>query len=243
MMKRVVTTVLLLILAVRADAAVVRVSAAASLKDALDEICRIYARGHGGVTLLTNYGASGGLARQIESGAPADIYISANSGWVDYLKGKGTLDNASIAPLAANALVFAGREGRKVTGMADLPRLERIAVGSPASVPAGAYALAALRRAGIERLVESKLVMARDVRAALLYAERGEADGAFVYRTDLLLAKRAKLLFVVPAALYPPIVYPAALTMTGARDKDAVAFFRFLFTGEAQAVLKRYGFD
>ncbi|HEY6873223.1 MAG TPA: molybdate ABC transporter substrate-binding protein [Geobacteraceae bacterium] len=242
MLKRLMFTALFLAFASLAHAGEIRLSAAASLREAVDEICDRYARAHGGVTFVRNYGGSGTLAKQIENGAPADIFISANSEWLDYLKGKRHLAPGSVAEFAANTLVFAGRDGRKATEMRDLPALDRIAIGSPRSVPAGEYAMAALQRAGIASRLEKKLVLARDVRDALMYAERGEVDGAFVYRTDALRGRRVKILFTVPPELYPRISYPMALTAAGVRNDEAAAFYRYLLSGEARTVLGKYGF-
>ena len=126
--------------------------------------------------------------------------------------------------------------------MQDLIKLERIAIGSPKSVPAGEYAAGALKKAGLDTRLEKKLVMAKDVRECLMYAERGEVDGAFVYRTDALLAKQAKILFTVPQELYPRVTYPMALTIAGAKNRDAVAFISYLRSDEAKTVLSKYGF-
>lgn len=243
MLKRLVVAVLFIVLAVQAHAGEVRLSAAASLREALDELCGRYAQDHKGARFIRNYGASGTLAKQIDNGAPADIFISANVEWLDFLKGKGRLDTGSIGTVAFNTLVFVGRGDLRGAGMKDLPGLARIAIGSPKSVPAGEYALEALKKAGIAGQLEKKLVMARDVRDALMYVERGEVDGAFVYRTDALRMKRAKLLFVVPSELYPRISYPMALTVTGGRNEEAAAFYRFLRSGEARTVLGKYGFE
>jgi molybdate transport system substrate-binding protein len=220
----------------------VSLSAAASLKDALNELTEGFGRQHPGVRFLKNYGASGTLAKQVENGATADIFISANQEWVDYLKQKKLLDLASVATFAYNTLVFAGNPASKVGGMQDLPRLEKIAIGSPKSVPAGEYALQALKRAGIDRQVEKRLVMARDVRECLMYAERGEVDGAFVYRTDALQAKTVKILFTVPQELYSRVTYPMGLTVSGSGKPDAVAFYRYLQSAQAKKVLQKYGF-
>ena len=100
----------------------------------------------------------------------------------------------------------------------------------------------ALKKAGIEKQLEKKLVMAKDVSECLMYAERGEVDGAFVYRTDALKAKQAKILFTVPQNLYPRVTYPMGLTITGAKNKDAEAFYKYLQSGDALAVLAKYGF-
>lgn len=243
MLKRLIFTMVVLLLAVPAHAGEIRLSAAASLREALDEICARYALEHKEVRFVRNYGGSGTLAKQIHNGAPADIFISANSDWLYYLKGKKSLEPASITIFAYNTLVFAGRGDRKAAGMSDLPGLARIAIGSSMSVPAGEYAMTAMRNAGIAPQLEKKLMPARDVREALMYAERGEVDGAFVYRTDALQAKRARIMFTVPPQLYPRISYPMALTVTGAKNRDAAGFFRFLRSGEARAILVKYGFE
>ena len=169
-------------------------------------------------------------------------FISANGEWVDYLKGKNRLDAGSVSAFAYNALVFAGRGERKAMGMGDLPALDRIAIGSPKSVPAGEYAIEAFRKAGIDKQLEKKLVMAKDVRECLMYAERGEVDGAFVYRTDALQARRARILFSLPQELYPRVTYPMGLTTAGAGNREAEAFYRYLQGKDAKAVLARYGF-
>lgn len=232
----------LLLLATPVLAADINLSVAASLKDAINELSDSFARKHPGVKFLKNYGASGALAKQIENGAPADLFISANLEWMDYLKGKNLVDASGIGTFAYNTLVFAGTRGH-VASMKDLAGLEKIAIGSPKSVPAGEYAMEAFKKAGIDRQLEKKLVMAKDVRACLLYAERGEVDGAFVYKTDALLAKQAKIRFTVPQELYPRVTYPMALTVAGKKNGDAVAFIAFLRSDEARGVLTRYGFS
>ena len=225
-----------------ATAGEVNLSIAASLKEVINELSGSFAKKNPGVKFLKNYGASGALAKQIENGAPADIFISANLEWMDYLKGKKLVETSSIGTFTYNTLVFAGRDDKKVTGIQDLIKLEKIAIGSPKSVPAGEYAMKALKTAGIDKQLENKLVMARDVRDCLMYAERGEVDGAFVYRTDALQAKQSKILFSVPQELYPRVIYPMALTVAGARNKDADAFFKYLQSDNAKTVLSKYGF-
>ena len=220
----------------------VSLSVAASLREVINELSGSFTKKHPGVKILKNFGASGALAMQIENGAPVDIFLSANREWVDYLQKKKLLEEASIGTFAYNTLVFAGTSKAGVTGMRDLPRLGRIAIGSPKSVPAGEYAVEALKNAGIDRQLAKKLVMARDVRECLAYAEEGEVDGAFVYRTDAIQAKRARILFVVPQELHPRVTYPMGLTVGGARKSDAQAFYRYLQSGEAKAVLVKYGF-
>jgi molybdate transport system substrate-binding protein len=208
----------------------------------INELSDNFARQNVGIKFLKNYGGSGALAKQIENGAPADIFISANLEWMDDLKNKGLMENVSIAIFTYNTLVFVGSTDKKVPGLQDLHKLGKIAIGSPRSVPAGEYAMAALQKAGIYKKLEKKLVMARDVRECLTYAERGEVDGAFVYKTDAMLAKQAKVLFVVPQDFYPRVTYPMGLTLKGAKNKDAEAFYKHLQTEDAQVVLAKYGF-
>ena len=220
----------------------VNLSIAASLKDVMNELTDSFARQNADVKFLKNYGGSGALAKQIENGAPADIFVSANIQWMDHLQSKKLMSAPSIGIFAYNTLVFAGMTEKKVSGLQDLHKLEKIAVGSPKSVPAGQYAMEALKKAGVEKQLEQKLVMAKDVRECLMYAERGEVDGAFVYKTDALLAKQAKILFAVPQNLYPQVTYPMGLTGSGSKNKDAEAFYKYLQSGEARAVLAKYGF-
>jgi molybdate transport system substrate-binding protein len=241
LIKMATTLLCLLLLTSPVLAAEIHLSVAASLKEVINELSDSFARKHPGAKFVKNYGASGALAKQIENGAPSDVFISANLEWMDYLKKKNLVDSASIGTFTYNTLVFAGVPG-KASSMQDLIKLERIAIGSPKSVPAGEYAMEAFKKAGIDKHLEKKLVMAKDVRECLMYAERGEVDGAFVYKTDALLAKQAKILFTVPQELYPRVTYPMALTVAGAKNRDAAAFFAYLKGAEAKAVLSKYGF-
>jgi molybdate transport system substrate-binding protein len=231
----------LLLLAQAAVAGEVSVAAAASLKEVVGELADRFARQQPGVRVIRNFGGSGILAKQIENGAPTDVFIAANQEWIDYLAARKLVDTASIGTFAHNSLVFVG--SRPVSGLADLPSLGRIAIGNPKSVPAGEYAQEALRRAGLAKQLEKRLVMARDVREALLYAERGDVDGAFVYRTDALLTKQARQQFVVPQGLYPRIAYPVCLTIKGAGNSDAARFLAFLGSAEARSLLQKFGFE
>lgn len=232
----------LLFLAAPVFAGEVSLSVAASLKEVINELSAAYSKSNPSVKFLKNYGASGALAKQIENGAPADIFISANLEWMDYLKNKKMADTAFISTFAYNTLVFAGTTA-KASSLQDLTKLNKIAIGSPKSVPAGEYATEALKKAGLDKQLEKKLVMAKDVRECLMYAERGEVDGAFVYHTDALQAKQAKILFTVPQKLYPRVTYPMALTVSGAKNKDAAGFLHFLQSSAAKPVLAKYGFN
>lgn len=233
---------LFLLTSAPAMAGELNLSVAASMKEVINELTGNYEKTHPGITFVKNFGASGALAGQIENGAPADLFIAANSEWMDYLKGKNLVDRKSQKTFAYNTLVFAGSTGKKVTSMRDLVKLDKIAIGSPKSVPAGEYATTAIRNAGLEQQVQGKLVMAKDVRECLMYAELGEVDGSFVYRTDALQGKKAKLLFTVPQKLYPRVVYPMALTVKAATNREAQSLHAYLQGSEAKSVLKKYGF-
>jgi len=234
---------LVLLFAGSAIAAGINLSVAASLREVVTELSDTFAKSHAGVTFQNNFGASGVLAKQIESGAPADIFFSANLEWMDYLKERKLLDEKSISTFAHNVLVFVGKPESKVTRLEDVIKLEKIAIGSPKSVPAGEYAMQAFNKAGIDKQLENKLVMARDVRECLLYADRGEVDGAFVYKTDAEeMAKNVKILFIVQQDLYPRVTYPMALTTGGSKKAEAIAFLKFLQSAEAKSVLAKHGF-
>ena len=246
-MKRITTRLFLsviccILLAGPALAADLNLSVAASLRDAVTQIADDFAKKSPGINLQKNFGASGALAKQIENGAPCDIYFSANTEWADYLKEKKLLDAGSITTLAFNEVVFVGKPESKVQSLKDVVKLEKIAIGSPKSVPAGEYAMAALKKAGLDAQLEKKLVMAKDVRECLMYADRGEVNGAFVYKTDALMAKNVKALFTVPQELYPRVTYPVALTLSGGAKPEAAAFFTYLQSAQAKKVLANYGF-
>lgn len=224
------------------EAAEVRLSVAASMTDAAKALIAAYQKSAPEVTFLPNFAASGALAKQIAQGAPADLFISANPKWMDYLVKTGSVAADQVRTLAFNSLVLVGHQGLQVESMADLAHLGRIAIGSPKGVPAGQYAEQALKNAGLYARLAPRLVLAKDVRQALVYADRGEVDGAFVYRTDALLAQHAAILLQVPARLYSRVQYPVALTRTGAANPAAVAFAAFLKTPAAAGILEKNGF-
>lgn len=227
-----------------ANAADIRLSAAASLTEAVTELIAGYAQEHPQVAVLPNFASSGALAKQISAGAPADIYISANPKWMQYLQQQGLVAADSMKELLQNRLVVVGSNGTEISSLRQLSGLSLIAICSPKSSPAGQYAEQALSAAGVyaSLVAEQKLVLAKDVRQALLYADRGEVDAAFVYRTDALLATRAQILFAVPQDSHTPISYPVALTARGAIQDAPRAFYAYLFSAEGQQVFRKHGF-
>jgi len=240
-----ITGIFFLIAASVVHAAEVRLSAAASMTDVIKALIGSFHSQHPGVAIFPNFGPSGGLAKQIQQGAPADIYISANRKWMTYLVDQKLIEPGTDAVFAYNSLVFVGKKEKEVTGMGDLAKLARIGIGTPRSVPAGQYAEQALRASGLydQLLEKGKLVMAKDVRQALIYADRGETDGSFVYKTDALLATSAGILFEVPQDLYSTVAYPIGLTIAGAAKSEAKAFYDYLTSSEAKSIIAKYGFS
>lgn len=225
-------------------AAQVRLSAAASLTDATRSLILRFNREHSEVQIIANFAGSGSLAKQILHGAPADLYISANKKWITYLLEHNRLDSQNLFLAAYNELVFVGKKETRVTKLSDVTRLSLLAIGSPDSVPAGQYAAQAMKSVGVydEMIKKHKLVIAKDVRQALLYADRGEVDGAFIYKTDARLARNCSVLFTVPPQLHDTITYFMALTTGGVENDSARQFFRFLQGAEARSILSTFGF-
>jgi molybdate transport system substrate-binding protein len=243
MIRFVLVGILLAAFSCSAVAGEVAISAGVGLKDVINDVAAAFVQKSQSVKILKNYAASGVLARQLDGGAQTDIVFVANVAWMDYLKEKKHVEAGNVAPFAYNTLVFAGKGAQRASGLDEVVRLERVAVGSPKSVPAGEYAMEAFKNAGIDKQMEKKLVLARDVRECLLYAERGEVDGAFVYRTDALLSQDVTIWFTVPQKLHSRVVYLSALTVSGSKNRDAVEFFAFLGFPEARALLTKYGFE
>jgi molybdate transport system substrate-binding protein len=243
MIKLILSVLMLFVLSFCAMAQEVKIGAGVGLKDVLNDLSVAFVEKYPSVKATKNLAPAGVLAKQMDSGAILDLVIFPDVKWMDYLKEKKHVDAGSIAPVAYNTLVFIGPSTTKAANLNDLVRLDRIAIGSPKSVPAGEYAMEALKKAGIDKKLEKKLVMARDVRQCLTYAERGEIDGAFVYRTDALLAKHAVILFSVPRKFYSPIVCMMALTVSGVANPAAARFFSFLQSEEGKEIIARHGFE
>ncbi|GAB3627417.1 Putative molybdate-binding periplasmic ABC transporter [Pandoraea terrae] len=224
-----------------------QVYAAASLKDALDDLSATYTKETGKKPVLV-YGASSTLARQIEKGAPADVFISADLDWMDYAQKHDLIDVASRRNLLGNALVLiapATTRGnvdlKPGVALNDLLGDGRLAMGDPAHVPAGLYGKAALEKLGAWSQVQGKVAAADNVRNALLLVARGEAPYGIVYKTDANAEKRVRIAGTFPADSHAPIVYPLAVTKQADRAV-AEPFYKFLQTPAAMAVFQRYGF-
>lgn len=230
-----------------ASSGTVVVFAAASLKTALDAIGTKWSAASGN-RVTFSYAASGPLAKQIENGAPADIFVSADLKWMDYLADKTLIQPASRRTLLGNTLVLIAPAGTtsdiriaKGFKLGEAIGDGKLATGDPKSVPAGTYARAALTSLGVWDTVAPKIAGADSVRAALAFVARGEAPYGIVYRTDANSEPKVKVLDTFPADSHPPIVYPVALTATS-KTPAAADFLAFLGGPEAAKVFEAEGF-
>ncbi len=226
-----------------AQAAEMNVSAAASLSNAFNELKEIFAKKNPGLKVNANYAASNPLLRQIIEGAPVDVFASADQGTMDKAAEAKMIRPESRKNFAANDLVLIVPKGAaKPKALADLSKMSRIAIGNPASVPAGRYSKAALESAGLWDKLADKYIMGASVRQVLDYVARGEVDAGMVYATDAKqLGDKVDIVLVLGG--HEPVTYPAAVVVSGANPKAGQAFVDFLLTPEAQAVLAKYGFS
>ncbi len=224
------------------------VFAAASMKNALDDIDTAFTA-RTGIKVNASYAASSTLARQIEQGAPADIFVSADTDWMDYAVGKKTINAATRSNLLGNSIVLIAPKDSRIDNVTigqgfDLAKLAgdgKIATGDVKSVPVGKYAKAALEKLGAWKAAESKFAMAESVRAALTLVARGEAVLGIVYSTDAKVEPGVKIVGTFPADSHPPIIYPVAATSTA--KPEAKAYLDYLHSAAAKAVLEKYGFN
>jgi molybdate transport system substrate-binding protein len=237
----------LLALAVPAAADTVTVFAAASLKDGLDAGVKAY-QARAADRIVVSYAASSALARQIDAGAPADLFVSADLEWMDYLEQRKLIRSGTRRNLLRNRLVLIAPQGSAVSvdivpgfPVARLLGGGRLAMANPDAVPAGKYGKAALAALGVWKDVESKVAAAENVRAAMMLVSRGEAPLGIVYRTDAAVDSRVKIVGTFPESTHPPIVYPIAVTASG--KPAAERFLRWLMQPEARALFAKYGFE
>jgi len=223
----------------------VTVSAAISLKDCLDEIGKIYEKAHPGAKISFNYAGSGTLQRQIEQGAPVDIFFSAAEKQMDDLQSKDLVDVGTRRNIVSNQLVLiVPASNTTIHTFQDLSNIsvKVLALGEPSTVPAGTYARQTLEHLGIWGSVEKKIVLAKDVRAVLTYVKTGNADAGMVYQTDAQGSPKVRIVTVAPADSHDPIIYPAAI-LKGAKNLSAATLFlAFLSSSAAREVFAKYGF-
>jgi molybdate transport system substrate-binding protein len=230
------------------DSSTVLVFAAASLTNVLDDLSKAFTK-QTKVPVKSSLAASSVLAKQIEAGAPADVFFSADVEWMDYLEHRKLLKPGSRHDVVGNHLVLIAPADSPVTvkianGVDLVPALGpqgRIATGDPDSVPVGKYAQAALQKLGVWGKVSGRIVRAENVRAALAFVARGEAPLGIVYKTDALAEKRVRIVAEFPENTHPPITYPIAVTTRA--GPTAQQFVDFTRAAAAAEIFRKYGFD
>jgi len=221
--------------------------AAASMKNALDEANAAYTA-KTGIKVVASYAASSALAKQLEQGAPADVFISADTDWMDYSIKKKAISEPSRVNLLGNKIVLIAPKESKLSHVTigqgfDLAKLAgdgKIATGDVRAVPVGKYAKAALEKLGAWQAAEPKFAMAESVRAALALVSRGEAALGIVYETDAKVDSGVKIIGSFPADSHPAIIYPIAATASA--KADATGYLAFLRSAAAKTIFERYGF-
>jgi len=224
------------------------VFAAASLRNALDDVDAAFSKATG-VKVTASYAASSALAKQIAQGAPADVYVSANIKWMDFLDQKALLAPGTRVDLLGNRLVLIVPKASKLEhvkiekgfDIAKLAGSGRIAVADVKAVPAGLYAKAALTSLGAWKAAEPKLAQAENVRATLAYVARGETPLGIVYATDAQVELKVKIVGVFPEGSHPAITYPVA-RLAASKNAHVARYLDFLQTGTAKAIFEKYGF-
>ena len=233
--------------ALAADARPPLVLAAASLQESMNAAADAWAR-KGHARPVISFAASSALARQVEAGAPADLFVSADEPWMDELEKRGLLRPNTRAPFLGNALVMVAGAGAgtqvSLRPGAPLARLlgdGRLAMADPDAVPAGKYGKAALEKLGLWAGVQTRVVRAENVRAALALVERGAAKFGIVYATDAKASSKVRVAGIFPADSHPPIRYPLAI-LKSSISPDAAGFRAFLLSREGRAIFARFGF-
>ncbi|GIP30177.1 molybdate ABC transporter substrate-binding protein [Paenibacillus sp. J23TS9] len=222
------------------------ISAAASMTDALNEIEKSYEAAHPNIELSFNFGGSGALQKQIEQGAPADLFLSAATKNMKPLVEQNLIEEGKEKTLLKNELVAVVPADTKaaVASIEDLSKadVKKVAIGIPESVPAGNYAKEALTNSKLWEPLQSKMVQAKDVRQVLQYVETANADAGFVYKTDALTSSKVKIAFTVVPASYSAVEYPIGIVKATKHAKEAEDFYNYLQSQASLDVFTKYGF-
>lgn len=222
------------------------ISAAVSLKDALTEIQKNFETKNPNVTIVYNLGASGALEKQIEQGAPADIFISAAPKQMNDLDEKNLITKSTRKNLVENKLVIIVPTAStlNITNYEDLAKddVQKVSIGETSSVPAGQYAQEVLKKLGIWDKIKDKAVLAKDVRTVLTYVETGNVEAGIVYKTDAISSTKVKIAASAPEGSHQPIVYPVALLSTTKQQQISQDFLTYLGTPECKVIFEKYGF-
>jgi len=228
-----------------AGSATLLLSAAASLSEVMDQVIPSFHKEHSNIKIEVNYASSGTLQRQIEQGAPADLFISAGEKQITALVEQELV--TQVVPLLSNELVVVGGSTLQLTTDTLEQLLQEtnpsfIAMGEPDTVPAGQYARQALDREHLWSVWKEYVVFGKDVRQVLAYVEQGNADLGFVYKTDAMSSNQVNIIHTVDEALYDPIIYPLAVVSTTKAPEAAQLFYDYLQQEQAIAIYKQYGF-
>ncbi|MDE3838992.1 molybdate ABC transporter substrate-binding protein [Bacillus methanolicus] len=222
------------------------ISAAASMKEALEEIQKLYAKEYPQVKLFFNFGASGALQQQISQGAPVDLFLSAAEDKFAALVDSGHIDKKYRTNIVGNELVLVQPKNsqKKVDGFTSLADkdIKKIAIGIPETVPAGKYAKESLEHYKIWGKIQEKIIYAKDVRQVLTYVETGNVDAGIVYKTDALASNKIDIVDVVEEKSHTPIIYPLGVMKESGNKEEAIKFYDFLQTDKAMNVFEKYGF-
>ena len=222
------------------------ISAAASLKDAMDVIQNTYQEEHPEVELKFNFGGSGSLQQQISQGAPVDLFFSAAEDKFDLLVDSGEIAKEDGVDLLGNELVLVvpKEEQSNITSFQDLSKedIDKMSIGTPESVPAGQYAKESLEKMDVWKNVESKVVYAKDVRQVLSYVETGNVGAGIVYKTDALVSDKVNIVATADPETHTPIIYPVGIIKDSDHYEAAKDFYSYLQSDDALKVFEEYGF-
>ncbi|WP_425916907.1 molybdate ABC transporter substrate-binding protein [Acinetobacter sp. TSRC1-2] len=233
-----------------AYAGTVKVYAAASLGNAMTDIANIYQAKHPQTKIVSMFGASSTLAKQVEAGASSDLFLSANQDWMNYLVQKNVVDSSLVKPLLFNQLVVISPKHLNILFKAQQnfnfaqSFKGHLCTGQMESVPVGKYAKQSLIKLNWFNSLKGRIVGTDDVRSALAFVERGECEVGIVYKTDALISQKVKIIGVFPSNSHSPIVYPLALTKQGTKNKEAIQFEQFVKSSHlAKTIFQKYGFN
>ena len=221
------------------------ISAAASLKDAMEVIQSTYQEEHPEVTLKFNFGGSGSLQQQISQGAPVDLFFSAAEDKFDILVEDDSIAKEDGVDLLGNSLVLVvPKENQSIKGFEDLAKAEvdKISIGTPETVPAGKYAKESLEKTDLWKDVESKVVYAKDVRQVLSYVKTGNVAAGIVYKTDALVSNKVNIVATADPGTHTPIIYPMGIIKDSKNYEEAKDFYSYLQNNDALKVFEEYGF-
>jgi molybdate transport system substrate-binding protein len=221
------------------------VSAAASLRESLEEVGQKYMDNHPEIKIIYNFGGSGSLQQQISQGAPVDLFISAANDKYKQLISKDLINKDYSVELLGNELVLIVPKGNQnIKTLVDLIQadVKRIAIGTPESVPAGYYAKQTFVSTGFWSKLDTKIINTKDVRQVLSYVETGNVDAGIVYKTDAMISDKVKSVPLRGQDLHDPIIYPAGIVSSSKNHADAIRFFEFLKGSESMEIFKKYGF-